>query len=488
MMRRWASPLLAAAIAFSPIAADTQGFGPAYPFVLPANTLLGNASNGATVPQNVAVNSCGASGNGLTYTSGTGFGCATNLITGSGVANQIAYWTGTNALGGTTVAANHAVTGGASGPIDSLVTITKPATGSTLTIADGKTLTANNNITVAGADGSTLTLGGALTTSGAFATTLTVTGTTSVTLPTSGTLATTAGTVASFSAGTTGLTPNSATTGAVTLAGTLGVGNGGTNCAVASIACFNNITGLSAAGTTGTTSANLVFSASPTLTGSLTTGNITGTAAQNFQINAPSSQVLILNAPTGQIGALAVNGAGLVDWSATAFYSQNDSGMALGGSSNRWNGAYITLPNTATTSAVCVNTSTFQLSYDGTLGTCTVSGRWAKHILSAFSSDDALAGINSLDIHEDIWKYRQEKKKDAGRFDDRVHVGLIADDVAKMDDRCVGHLPDGRVADYDDRCVLAYAIGAIKEQQKQIMALRAELADARRVNRAGLTK
>ena len=70
-----------------------------------------------------------------------------------------------------------------------------------------------------------------LTFSGAFGTTFTVTGTTSVTLPTSGTLATTSNTVASFSGGSTGLTPSTATTGAVTLAGTLGVANGGTGAA-----------------------------------------------------------------------------------------------------------------------------------------------------------------------------------------------------------------------------------------------------------------
>lgn len=37
------------------------------------------------------------------------------------------------------------------------VTITSPATGSTLTIADGKTLTANNSLTLAGTDGTTMT-------------------------------------------------------------------------------------------------------------------------------------------------------------------------------------------------------------------------------------------------------------------------------------------------------------------------------------------
>lgn len=47
--------------------------------------------------------------------------------------------------------------------------------------------------------------------------------------------------------------------------GVLPVANGGTNASSASITAFNNITGFTAAGTTGTTSTNLVFSTSPTL-------------------------------------------------------------------------------------------------------------------------------------------------------------------------------------------------------------------------------
>ena len=46
--------------------------------------------------------------------------------------------------------------------------------------------------------------------------------------------------------------------------GTLPVANGGTNATSASITAFNNITGYTAAGATGTTSTNLVFSTSPT--------------------------------------------------------------------------------------------------------------------------------------------------------------------------------------------------------------------------------
>lgn len=87
-----------------------------------------------------------------------------------------------------------------------------------------------NGLTVSTTTGTlALANSSSLTTSGAFGATFTFTGTTAVTFPTSGTLATTAGTVASFSAGTTGFTPNSATTGAVTLAGTLATANGGTN-------------------------------------------------------------------------------------------------------------------------------------------------------------------------------------------------------------------------------------------------------------------
>jgi len=67
------------------------------------------------------------------------------------------------------------------------VTITDPGTGATITLADG----------------STLTTAGDLTTSGAYALTLTLTGTTNVTVPTSGTLATTASNITGTAAGLT---------------------------------------------------------------------------------------------------------------------------------------------------------------------------------------------------------------------------------------------------------------------------------------------
>lgn len=83
------------------------------------------------------------------------------------------------------------------------------------------------------------------------------------------------------------------------VSGVLPVANGGTNASAASITAFNNITGYSASGATGTTSTNLVFSTSPSITTptlvgdvNLSTGNITqGTAGKgiNFTANTPAS-------------------------------------------------------------------------------------------------------------------------------------------------------------------------------------------------------
>lgn len=84
--------------------------------------------------------------------------------------------------------------------------------------------------------------------------------------------------------------------------GVLPVANGGTNASSASITAFNNITGYTAAGATGTTSTNLVFSTSPTLVtpilGTPTSGNLSNCTGY----------------PTGSLTGL---GAGVGTWLAT---------------------------------------------------------------------------------------------------------------------------------------------------------------------------
>jgi hypothetical protein len=59
------------------------------------------------------------------------------------------------------------------------------------------------------------------------------------------------------------------------VSGVLPVANGGTNASTSSITSFNNITGYTASGATGTTSTNLVFSTNPTITTPSVTGNLT---------------------------------------------------------------------------------------------------------------------------------------------------------------------------------------------------------------------
>lgn len=159
-----------------------------------------------------------------------------------------------------------------------------PNTATTGAITLAGTLAATNGGTGVNNGSNTITLGGNFTTSGAFATTLTVTGATNVTLPTSGTLATTANTVASFSGGSTGLTPNTATTGAVTLGGILGSTYGGTgvNNGSSTITIGGNVTYSGAYTFTGTLTANtsVTFPTSGTLVSYDANGNtsITGTA------------------------------------------------------------------------------------------------------------------------------------------------------------------------------------------------------------------
>lgn len=166
-------------------------------------------------------------------TSGTLYGTATGSITSAALLGSMSDETGTGVLVfATSPTLVTPILGVASATSINKVAITAPAASATLTIADGKTLTVSDTMTLAGPTGSgnvvfatsptlvtpvlgvatatsinkvaitapatsaTLTLadGSSLVTSGANSITLTSTGATNVTLPTTGTLATLAGT------------------------------------------------------------------------------------------------------------------------------------------------------------------------------------------------------------------------------------------------------------------------------------------------------
>jgi hypothetical protein len=110
--------------------------------------------------------------------------------------------------------------------------------------------------------------------------------TSSTTIPTS---ALSGNFVSTFSAGTTGLTPNTNSTGAVTLSGTLNVANGGTG--VTSSSGANSVVLRDANGNITT---NCLFEGYVTQAASGTTIVLLASSAQNFQITGSGGQIIRL--------------------------------------------------------------------------------------------------------------------------------------------------------------------------------------------------
>jgi hypothetical protein len=101
----------------------------------------------------------------------------------------------------------------------------------------------------------------------------------------------------------------------LTLASALPVASGGTNATSASITAFNNITGYTASGATGTTSTNLVFSTSPTLV-TPALGAATATSLTATTVNAALNGTLGATTPAA-VSATTGTFSGFVGTAAT---------------------------------------------------------------------------------------------------------------------------------------------------------------------------
>ena len=225
--------------------------------------------------------------------------------------------------------------------------ITAPATGSTLAVADGKTFTVNNTITIAGTDSTTITLPSAtgtvalnnqihyigttsiainrssaaqsltgITSIDGSAATLTTArsiygnsfdGSAALTQIIASTYGGTGNGFTKFSGATTAektYTLPDATCTILTTNAAVTVAQGGTGTGTAGITAFNNITGYTASGATGTTSTNLVFSASPTFTGTVTAATVSATTLTETSDERLKSDITPLNNALETVKAL----------------------------------------------------------------------------------------------------------------------------------------------------------------------------------------
>ena len=146
---------------------------------------------------------------------------------------------------------------------------------------------------------------------------------------------TSASPVTSFSAGSTGFTPSSATTGAVTLAGTLGIANGGTGITSfgtgVQTALGQNITGsgsivLGTSPTIGTPTINNATMVAPAL-GTPASGNLSKTT--NIPVNQAVGQLPAANINSGQVTNVSLATSAKF----TALTAYQNSGQTLSGDS-----------------------------------------------------------------------------------------------------------------------------------------------------------
>ena len=322
------------------------------------------------------------------------FGATTASFGNASITNAV--WTGTTVASGyggtgltTFSAANNAIYSTSASAL---------AAGTLPVAADGTGLT-------------TFTSNGVLYGNGTSALGVTAAGTTGQVLiattsgaPSWGSVPTTAA-VTSFSAGTTGFTPSSATTGAVTLAGTLNVANGGTGVATLTGLAYGNGTGAF----TAATAAQVVSTISTTAVTNATNATNTGITEDTATVSAvyptwvtantgnlpqkTTSTKLTFVPSTGVLSATSFTGAG-TGLTGTA------ASLSIGG-----NAATATTATTATTANALNTANNYQVNSLG-IGTSSTTAGQLKATTAIITPVTVGVSTGLTVVNGDITTYR----------------------------------------------------------------------------------
>ena len=245
-------------------------------------------------------------------------GLTTQLLVGGG-SNTLATWVTATGSGAPVRATSPTlvtpVLGVATATSINKVALTQPATGATLTVADGKTLTANASLTLAGTDGKTLTTNASLTLAGTDGKTLT----TNASLTLAGTDGKTLTTNASLTLAGTDSTAHTFPSTNSTLARTDAAQTFTGVQTLSSQPILSSLTASQAVFTDGskglvsnaiTGSGNVVMSASPTLTGTIAGASMTlsGTLGVTGVVSIGNSLNAVSPTSPNRTVTISVNG------------------------------------------------------------------------------------------------------------------------------------------------------------------------------------
>ena len=123
------------------------------------------------------------------------------------------------------------------------------------------------------------------------------------------------------------------------------------------------------------------------------------------------------------------------------------------------------------TKALCLNATANEIQTDTSATICGISALRYKNLISEITPEQ---GLGVLSLRGETYRYKPDADQD-----DKVHVSLIADDMAALNPACANYSPHG-VENYMDRCFEAYQVAYDKKLWQIIGELRNEIADLRR--------